>query len=241
MPASLLPKGMLVPTATARLPGGWHGPVENASQPGAWASFMLLGAKPSGAPLAHAMAPSLPQHIQSIQVIPSLAQASLAKSPWTTWGPGETLMESQPREPSLLGVRGHGGSASKERSNFEGIELRAQGKATAGCWECKAEAQEACCLKWQSLSADSQPAAQSSTCPGGREFGEDSWRGGRCPVNLRLCSVTHSALHQAALQWRPLPWLPPGHGCLHLQALPMLTSVNSLSPPPARFIKPVLV
>lgn len=105
MPASLLPKGMLVPTATARLPGGWHGPVENASQPGAWASFMLLGAKPSGAPLAHAMAPPLPHHIQSLQVIPSLGQASLAKSRWTTWGQGETLMESQPREPSLPGVR----------------------------------------------------------------------------------------------------------------------------------------
>lgn len=42
---------------------------------GIWASLMLPRAKPSWAPLAHSTAPPPPQHVQSLQVIPSPALA----------------------------------------------------------------------------------------------------------------------------------------------------------------------
>lgn len=196
--------------------GRWKMPASVGLRP----ASCCWGPSPVGHPRPMQRRHRYPSTPSAFRSSPAWSKPAGPKSPWTTWGPGEPLMESQPREPSLPGVRGHGGSASKERSNFGGIELRAQGKATAGCWECKAEAQEACRLKWQSLSADSQPAARSSTCRGGREFGEDSWRGARRPVNLRLCSIPPGSPARPSIRQLNPPGsaqtpalMPPGHRC----------------------------
>lgn len=109
-------------------------------------------------------------------------------------------MESRPGVPFSPRREGTCGPASKERSNFEGTELRAQGKATAGCWKCKAEAQDVSPKMAEPVSR--LPASYSEQHLPGWESGEDSWRGGRRLVNCNCAEsprVTLLALYPAAL------------------------------------------
>lgn len=189
MPKSLLPKGMLVPTTTARLPGGWHGPVENASQRGASASFMLLGAKPSGAPPAHATAPPLPQHTQCLQVIPSLVQASRAQEPLDHVG-ARRAPDGVPASGTFSPRReGTWWLSFQVEEQLWGDRAKSPGQGNSWVLGMQSRGPGSVSPKMAKPVSDSQPAARSSTCQGGREFGEDSWRGARRPVNLRLCSI----------------------------------------------------